>query len=331
MHPASTLAGAAILLASAAPPASASSTADSPHTTRAPATSAGALPTALSAAHSTALPPDTAALRRELEARIARHEGRVHLSLLDPASGRELVAIRGDEPVTSASMIKVPLLVEVYHQVENGKLRLEDPIYLLEADKQPGSGILQHLDAPHQLTVRDAALLMIALSDNTATNLLIDRVGIRPVGDRMQALGLPRTRLHSKTFLRSTSVDMDSSRVYGLGVTTASEFATLLGIIYRGEAVSPAASEAMVGMLRRQLSAEGIPRGLTGTARAAHKTGALSDTRHDCGIIYSDDGDYVLCILTTENADRGWGVDAEPYVLTADLTRIVHRHMSGGG
>ncbi|HUH12441.1 MAG TPA: serine hydrolase, partial [Longimicrobiales bacterium] len=104
-----------------------------------------ALAALLLAAPAASQAPDTAALRAELEERIALHAGRVHLSLLDPASGRELVAIRGDEPVTSASIIKVPLLVELYHQVENGRLRLEDPLVLLEADKVGGSGILRHL------------------------------------------------------------------------------------------------------------------------------------------------------------------------------------------
>ena len=287
-----------------------------------------ALAALLLAAPAAAQAPDTARLRAELEERIARYPGRVHLSLLDPASGRELLAIRGDDPVTSASIIKVPLLVELYHQVENGRLRLEDPMVLLEADKVGGSGILQHLAAPHHLTVADAALLMIILSDNTATNLLIDKVGIRPSWERMEALGLPRTKLHSKTFDRSTSVAMDSSRVYGLGVTTASEYARLLGLIYRGEAVSPEASAAMVEILKKQHYREGIPRGLPAGVTVANKTGSLSAARHDCGIVYSEAADYVLCILTDENEDRGWSIDAEPHRLTGELAAIVHRHMA---
>lgn len=275
--------------------------------------------------------PDLARLEHDLAERIARHAGQVHLSLLDPRTGTELLAIRGDEPVPSASMIKVPLLVELFHQVENGELRLDDPLVMLEVDRQPGSGVLQLLEAPHHLTVREAAALMIAFSDNTATNLLIDEIGIRSVWDRMEALGLPRTKLHSKTFLRATSVAMDSSRVYGLGVTTASEFARLLGMIYRGETVSPEASAQMVELLEDQHYVEGIPRALPGNVTVAHKTGALSASRHDCGIVYSEARDYVLCILTNENEDRGWRLDAEPYLVIRDLAAIVHRHMTGGG
>lgn len=269
-----------------------------------------------------------ASLRPALEERIAEFRGTVHAAVIDLASGEEL-SIRGDEPVPSASVIKVPLLVELFHQVEEGRLSLEDPLILLESDKVPGSGVLQHFHAPHQLSMRDAATLMIILSDNSATNLVIDRVGIRPVWDRMEALGLPRTKLHSKSFVRATSVAMDSSRVYGLGVTTASEMARLLAMLYRGEAVSPAADSQMVAILRRQHYSEGIPRHLPPEASIANKTGALNAARHDCGIVYGPRRDYVLCVLTNENEDQGWRVDVEPHLLIADLALLVHRHLNG--
>lgn len=264
-------------------------------------------------------------LRSELEARIARHQGTVALALLDPRTG-DALSIRGDEPFPSASLVKLPVLVELFHQVEGGRIRLDDPLVLLEADKQPGSGILQFLSAPHHLTVGDAATLMIALSDNTATNLLLDRIGIRSVWERMEALGLPRTKIHSKTFLRSTSVAPDSSARYGLGVTTANEYARLLAMIYRGEVVSPEASRRMVEILKRQFYAEGIPRHLA-SASVAHKTGSLEAERHDCGIVYSPARDYVLCILTSGNADTGWGLDNAAHLLIADLARIVHSRL----
>ncbi len=266
------------------------------------------------------------ALRPALEARIAEHHGTVALALLDPRTGESL-SIRGDEPFPSASLIKVPVLVELFHRVEQGEIRLDDPLTLVEIDKQPGSGILQYLDTPHQLTVRDAALLMIILSDNTATNILLDKVGIRSVWERMESLGLPRTKVHSKTFLRSTSVAPDSSARYGLGVTTANEFARLLAMIYRGEAVSPEASAQMVEMLKAQVYAEGLPRYIS-NGTVAHKTGSLSAARHDCGIVYSPARDYVLCILTNDNADRSWGVDNAAHVLIADLARIVHDYVA---
>lgn len=269
-------------------------------------------------------------LRPELEARIASHRGTVAVSVVDLQTGESL-AIRGDDPFPSASIIKLPVLVELFQQVEAGRLRLDDPIMLIDADKVPGSGILQYLSAPHRLTLGDAALLMIILSDNTATNLILDKVGLRAVGERMEALGLPRSKVHSNTFRRATSIAMDSSVVYGLGVTTANEITRLLSLIYRGEAVSKAASEAMVEILKKQVYEEGIPRRLADDVVVAHKTGGLDAARHDCGIIYAAERDYALCILTRENIDQSWRIDNEAQLLFADLARMVHQRMNGRG
>src|SRR5947209_19881908 len=99
------------------------------------------------------------------------------------------------------------------------------------------------------LSVRDAAVLMSILSDNTATNLLLDKIAIRRVWQKMEALGLPHTKVHSKVFLRLASVSMDSSAKYGLGVTTPNEMARLFAMMANGQAVSPKADSAMLDVL----------------------------------------------------------------------------------
>lgn len=271
--------------------------------------------------------PPPSAVRGAVEARIAAHRGVVGVAVIDPDTD-EVFEVRGAEPFPTASVIKVPILVEVFHQVHLGRLRLDDPLMMLEVDKKPGSGFLQHLSAPHRLTVEDAALLMIALSDNTATNLLIDKVGIRQVGARMDTLGLERTALHSKIFDRTSSIAMDSSVAYGVGVTTPVEMARLFALLYRGEAVSPEASAQMVEMLKKQFYRHGIPRHLAGVA-VANKTGSVSDSRSDCGIVYGGARDYVICVFTKENEDRGWTADNEAEVLIADVARIVHETLVG--
>lgn len=268
-------------------------------------------------------------LRAPLEQRIASHHGTVGLFAKDLTTG-EVLSIRGDERFPSASVIKVPILVELFQQVERGPLALTDPLTLLAADQRPGSGVLQFLSTPHSLTVGDAAMLMIILSDNTATNLIIDKVGIRNVNARMDSLGLHQTRLHAKVFLgTSTTIDTAATRAWGLGVTTPEEMGLLFEKIYRGTAVSADASKQMLDMLRKNFDYAEIPRLLPAGVSVAHKTGALDAARHDCGIVYNKGRDYVLCILTKENQDRSWRLDTEARVTIAELARLIHEGMSG--
>ena len=262
------------------------------------------------------------AVRPAVEARIASHHGKVGLAVIDLTSRDTLVL--GDEEFPAASVIKVPVLIQLFHEVERGRLSLDDPLTLIGADKVPGSGILQHLSAPHQLTVADAAMLMIVLSDNTATNLLIDKLGILSVNARMDSLGFARTRLHAEVFgARTTSIDRAASERFGLGVTTPLELARMFEGLYRGIIVSAEASARMIDILKLQASHDRIPRYLPGTV-VAHKTGEVNASRHDCGIVYADGRDYVICIMTDENEDRSWRLDNEALLLGADLSRIVH-------
>ena len=268
------------------------------------------------------------AARPALEARIASHHGTVGLAAIDLRTGATL-AIRGDEPFPAASVIKVPVLVELFHQVHEGRIRLDDPLVLLEADKKPGSGILQFLTAPHQLTVRDAAFLMIALSDNTATNLILDKIGVRNVALRMDSLGLRRTRIFRKVFSSEPALEPDSAARYGLGMTTPLEMARLFALLYRGEAVSPEASREMLALLKAQFYRDRIPRLLPPGTEVAHKDGSLDATRNDCGIVFARGHDFVLCIFTTGNRDRSWRLDNEAHLLIAELARIVHQAVAG--
>ena len=224
-----------------------------------------------------------AGLRTPLEQRIARHKGTVGLYIKDLKTG-ETLSIRGSEQFPSASVIRVPVLVELFAHVERGPLKLSDPIIMLASDQRPGSGVLQFLSTPHTLTVGDAAMLMIILSDNSATNFLIDKVGIRNVNARMDSLGLKQTRLHAKVFLgSSTTIDTAATRQWGFGVTTPEEMGTLFEKLYRGTAISETASKQMLDMLKRNFDYEEIPRLLPPGVTVAHKTGNITRIHHDSG------------------------------------------------
>ncbi|MGH7466647.1 MAG: serine hydrolase [Longimicrobiales bacterium] len=269
-------------------------------------------------------------LRRDLEARMARHRGVLGLAVIDLRSG-DTLTIRGHERFPTASVIKLPILVELFHQMRHGRLRWEDRLVMLDADRVPGAGIIQHFQPPHELTVGDAATLMVSLSDNTATNLIIDKLGIRGVNARMDSLGLPATELYAKVFLRArTSVDTAGSARWGLGVTTPFEMATLLARLYRAELVSDTASKRMIELLKLQQTRDRIPRLLPPGTVVAHKTGEVAESRNDCGIVYAAQHEFVFCAFTRENVDQRWTLENEAALLIAQLARLVYDALAAG-
>lgn len=277
---------------------------------------------AAQSAGTVAAPADTAALRRALDALADPHRGVVSYTVRDLDAGWTL-SRRGDEPFPTASLIKVPILVTVFDLVQAGTLSLDDRLTVLPIDVVPGAGILQHLHAGITITVRDAAWLMTTISDNTATNLLLDRIMIRRVWDKMEALGLPRSKVHSKSFLRASSVAMDSSVKYGLGVTTANEMARLFALLADGRAVSPSADSAMLDMLAANEDGQLLQRLVSGV-RAPHKTGATDAVRTECTLWYLPRR-VAVCVLTRDNADTRWVLDSEPQLLMARMGDVIVR------
>lgn len=251
---------------------------------------------------------DSARLQRTLDSLAAAHRGVVGYAVRNIDTGERL-ARRGDETFSTASLIKVPVLVTLFDLVEKGMLSLDDPLTVLRIDQVPGSGTLQYMRPGLTLTVRDAAWLMSTTSDNTATNLLLDRIVIRRVWEKMEGLGLPHTKVHSKSFLRISSVALDSSVKYGLGVSTPNEMATLFELLARGRAVSPAADSTMLFVLEHNEDGQLLQRQLEGV-RAAHKTGATDAVRTECSLFYLQSR-VVACVFTKENADQRWLIDNE--------------------
>ena len=259
---------------------------------------------------------DTAALRKQLDAIAAAHHGVLGYSVINLDTGERLSS-RGDETFSTASLIKVPILVTLYDLVAKGELSLDDPLTVLKADQVPGSGVLQYMHSGMSLSVHDAAVLMIVLSDNTATNLLLDRVIIRRVWDKMEKLGLPHTKVHSKTFLRITSVAMDSSVKYGLGVSTPNEMAHLFELLAEGKAVSPSADSAMLDILANNADGELMQRAID-SLRVPHKTGATDSVRTECAL-FPLQSRVVACGFTKQNRDTRWVVDNEAHVSLGKL------------
>ena len=270
-----------------------------------------------------ALPPvraDTASLRRVLDSIADAHHGVVGYSIVDLENDARL-SRRGDETFPTASLIKVAILVTVYDLVSKGELSLYDPLTVLKIDQVPGSGIAQYLHNGAILTVHDAAWLMVTISDNTTTNLLLDRIIIRRVWDKMEALGLHNTKVHSKTFRRNASVAYDSSVKYGFGVTTPNEMARLFELLARGKAVNARADSEMLDILEHNNNDMMLQR-FAGGARAAHKDGETDQVRTECSLWYLRNR-IVACVLTKENRDQRWIIDNEANLTLARMGEAI--------
>ncbi len=290
----------------------------------------------------TAAAPPPTPVEAIVAARIAAFGGRMGVAAVHLDTG-ETIAVNADERFPTASAIKTAVMVEVFHRIADGRLRKDQLVTLTDDVKVGGSGVLPSLHAGGQYSVSDLVYLMIALSDNTATNLLVALVGTRAVDDRMVAYGLPQTRLYRPTF-RGGHPDVfpEEEREFGLGSSTPRETARLMEMIARGKAVSPEASQEMAAILGKQQNYDMIPRllPLSDTLTYAGKSGQddekLADPaglkgtiRVDSGIITTPRGRYVIAIYARRGRDERWTVDNEALVAGAFVSKIVFDHFMG--
>jgi len=216
---------------------------------------------------------------------------------------------RADERVPSASVIKLPILVEAMEWAKAGQINLDEIYILLDSDKAGGSGILQTYPHRSRIAYRDLLTLMMTHSDNTATNILIRELGMEAVNQRLRSLGLPTSQLNRMM------MDTAAVRRGVENYVTAGEMNRLLGRIYRHEVATPALCAQMLDILKRNEDTLTIPSGLPKTVVVAHKTGTLAYVRGDAGIVYGP-RPFVLSVfvegLPTAEAERVIG----------ELTRI---------
>jgi beta-lactamase class A len=271
-----------------------------------------------------------------LEARLAplakSHKGKVSFAVKNLETG-ESYYLSADEAMPTASLIKIAVMIETYQQAQEDRVKLTDRVLLRAADKVPGSGILtDHFSDGAGFSLRDAVRLMIAYSDNTATNLVLDRVGIKSVNQRMEAWGFPNTRINAKVFRGSTtSVDPARTRRYGLGSTTAREMVGLLEELQLGERNRPASKHAMLNHLAKNTDKDKFKRLLPENTHVAHKDGSTSDTRTDAGLIHTPGGIVAVCVLTTDNKDQRWHADNAGNMLCARVAKEVYDHFAAAG
>ncbi len=226
----------------------------------------------------------------------------------------EEIAINADEVMDTMSVIKIPLMVEAFRQIEEGKFALTDRITLKDADKRPGTGIMRSLDAGATMTIKDVITLMTIVSDNTATDVMFEKVGGTELVNRlMQSYGLKTIKATHPTAewfkaLRAASPNFEQFHRDGktpFGLSSAREMGRLLEKIKKGEAVSPKASEQMLEILRGQVYSSRLPKYVTGF-RVPHKTGDfLPYIGNDVGILESQHRNIVICVFTANHYGIG--------------------------
>lgn len=282
-----------------------------------------ALPATQSAAQSRSL-------ASRLQPLIKAHRGDVAVAVKHLKTG-ETFYYREYKPMPTASLIKFPVMVEVYRQAAAKKIDLDRFVELKAADKVPGSGILtKHFSPGAKIKLRDAIRLMIVYSDNTATNLVLDQIGIASVGKTMQKLGLPHTKINAKVFRRDTSIDPAASRKFGLGSTTAKETIQLYELLYQNKLAG--ANKKLCDEMRQHLYlcedrmklARYLPQG----TKFAHKGGAVTPVRTDGGVMETPSGPIAVCVLTANNRDKRWVDDNAAQRLCAAIGRTVFRHFN---
>jgi beta-lactamase class A len=225
----------------------------------------------------------------------------------------EEIAINADEQMDTMSVIKIPLMVEAFRQIEAGKFALTDRVTLKDADKRPGTGIMRSLDGGASMTIKDVITLMNIVSDNTATDIMFEKVGgIEAVNKLMDGYGyksIRATRLCADWFkaLRAAAsaeqFHRDGKTPYGLA--SVREMGKLLEKIKKGEAVNPKASEQMLEIMRGQVYSSRLPKYVTGF-RVPHKTGDfLPFIGNDVGILESPNRNVVICVFTANHFGIG--------------------------
>jgi beta-lactamase class A len=243
------------------------------------------------------VPQPQQTLDERIKAETAGFSGKIWIYAKNLDTGRDY-ALRADEQVRTASTIKLPIMTEVFRQVAQGKIRWTDEFVLTKEKKQGGSGVLNEFSDNTKIDLKTAVNLMIVVSDNTATNLVLDKITADSVNDFMDALGLKQTRSMRKIGGGGDSRALadPQNKLFGIGSSSPREMVRLLEMLERGEIVSKEASAEMIAILKRQQFKEGIGRGLPDTVPSASKSGALDRLRSDVGIIYTRRGRIAMAV-----------------------------------
>jgi beta-lactamase class A len=284
-----------------------------------------------------------AAIDHRIQAAIQGFPGNVSLYARNLDTGVSY-GLREDAPVPTASTIKLAIMVELFAEAEEGMLDWNQKLLLTDQDKVSGSGVLTEFSSGDTLPIRDLMHLMIVVSDNTATNLILDRIGGNAINVRMAQLGLKQTAVMRKIMQTKLFPDPHAAPQpegmtdegkkpgndrWGTGRSCPRDMVLLLEKLYRGKLVSKAASQEMIAVLKRQHDHSGAGRDMNNTVIAS-KSGALDHLRSDVAIIYSARGSVAMAITVNNIAKVDYGVDNPGNLLISKLSEILVEELAPG-
>ena len=241
-------------------------------------------------------------------------EGKFSILLKDPVSGRVIFEKDADRQLPSASTIKIPIMIEAYRSFLLGKLDLDSKVDVSNTDKVDFS-IISSMNTD-QYTVRDLIVLMMSISDNTATNVLIDILGMKNINSTIESLGLKGTVLQRKM------MDFEAARQGRQNLTTPEDMISIFEKLYRNSILTPEACREMLSIMSIVIGRDFMIRELPVGIKVAHKTGELDGINHDAGIVYGPAGDYALGIFATGLKDN---IAGRKYI--ARLSREIFEHI----
>ncbi len=262
-------------------------------------------------------------LEDQIQAEVANFKGKVSIFAKNLDSGKTF-AFKADERVRTASTIKVAVMVEAFARVAEGKVSWSDKLVLTREKKLSGSGVLKEMTDGLQLTLRDAVTLMMIVSDNTATNLVLEVLTTDAVNARMESLGLKNIKILRKVGSggeSSAGKDPENKR-FGLGFATVREMVTLMEKLDKGQVVSAEASKEMIELMKREQGRNSIGRSLPAMSLAS-KYGALDHLRSAVGVVYADKARIAIAISCDEMPEVKWSVDNPAYLFISRVSELL--------
>ena len=229
--------------------------------------------------------------KKEIEKIISQVEGKVCVNFYDLNKNNGF-SVNGDKKVLSASMIKLLILAELMKKIFENKFSLSDTVMMANFMKIGGDGVLKELNTGHHFTLKELATLMIIVSDNQATNILIDFLGMENINQLGKELDL------KETFLGRKMMDAEARKKGYDNYTCADDISLLLKLIYQEKLINKETSQLMLDILLRQQQGERLQRYLPSDIKIAHKCGDLDNLENDGGIIWIGDKAYILVVLT---------------------------------